>query len=323
MRKRFNPLEIVDHAKDYYAVLGVERGSLPVGRTRDELKEVAEILEKAYRKAARIAHPDRPGGSEVAFRALLEAHTVLSHPISRAYYETGKKPRSIEDGAETEADWSTIGSYTPGTTADTVGYGLFLSACERAEELGLIPAFRPEDPEHAYEWDFVINGKEGKLTIAIVHDADEVLRLISGKDVESEYTLPFKIYVCVPRGGLFILRGDTQNYTDKQGVEHELRGLLRATAYSDYDFLSTTNLEDAYAFFAPGGGLETKLEKYRSGELEALQLEIDEAADQLTWKSSKDVISFDTEQLRRILAMKSYRVVEDEKAADFLDQIPD
>lgn len=321
MQKKFNPLDIVDQSKDYYKILGIERGSLPNGKTRAELEVVANALNVAYRRCAKIVHPDRPGGSDHDFRLLLEAHTVLSHPISRAYYETGTKPRSIIDGADVEVDWTTIGTYTPGTTADTVGYSLFLSLCERAEELGLTPAFRPEDPQHAYEWDFVVKGKEGKLVIAIVHDTEEVLRLTSG-DAIDDNTLPFKIYVCVPRCGQFILRTPKQTYVDPQGTEHELRGMLKASAYSDFEFISTTNLEAAHKFFERGGEIESYLERYRAGDVESAQTEIDQAHDQLSWRPTKDVVSFDTEQLRRILAMKSYRLVGDEKAADFLDQMP-
>ena len=64
--------------RDYYEILGVERGA-----PDDELK-------RAYRKLAMEHHPDRNGGctdSEAKFKELSEAYAVLSDPNKRAAYD--------------------------------------------------------------------------------------------------------------------------------------------------------------------------------------------------------------------------------------------
>ena len=64
--------------RDYYEVLGVERGA-----ANDELK-------RAYRKLAMEHHPDRNGGctdSEARFKELSEAYAVLSDADKRAAYD--------------------------------------------------------------------------------------------------------------------------------------------------------------------------------------------------------------------------------------------
>lgn len=67
---------------DLYAILGVGRDA-----TEDELK-------KAYKRAALVAHPDKPTGSKEKFQALNEAFSVLSNPEKRAEYDrTGRVPR--------------------------------------------------------------------------------------------------------------------------------------------------------------------------------------------------------------------------------------
>lgn len=64
--------------RDYYEVLGVERGA------------DAEAIKRAYRKAALQHHPDRNSGSaeaEEKFKELTEAYEVLKDPDKRAAYD--------------------------------------------------------------------------------------------------------------------------------------------------------------------------------------------------------------------------------------------
>ena len=67
-------------AKDYYAILGVDRDASP------------EQIKRAFRRLARETHPDaNPGdsGTEERFREIAEAHEVLSDPQRRRAYDRG------------------------------------------------------------------------------------------------------------------------------------------------------------------------------------------------------------------------------------------
>ncbi len=62
-------------AKDYYKILGVEKGA-----SQDEIK-------KAYRKLAHQYHPDKPGGDEAKFKEVNEAYQVLGNAQKRQQYD--------------------------------------------------------------------------------------------------------------------------------------------------------------------------------------------------------------------------------------------
>jgi len=62
-------------SKDYYNILGVEKGS-----SDDEIK-------KAYRKLAHKYHPDKSGGDEAKFKEINEAYQVLSDKQKRSQYD--------------------------------------------------------------------------------------------------------------------------------------------------------------------------------------------------------------------------------------------
>ncbi len=63
-------------AKDYYNVLGVEKGA-----TKDDIK-------KAFYKLAAKYHPDKKGGDEAKFKEINEAYQILSDERKRKEYDT-------------------------------------------------------------------------------------------------------------------------------------------------------------------------------------------------------------------------------------------
>jgi molecular chaperone DnaJ len=62
-------------AKDYYNILGVEKGA-----SKDDLK-------KAFHKLAHKYHPDKKGGDEAKFKEVNEAYQVLSDDQKRSNYD--------------------------------------------------------------------------------------------------------------------------------------------------------------------------------------------------------------------------------------------
>jgi molecular chaperone DnaJ len=62
--------------KDYYQVLGIQKGS-----SKDEIK-------KAFRKLAAQYHPDKKTGDEAKYKEITEAYAVLGDDKRRAEYDT-------------------------------------------------------------------------------------------------------------------------------------------------------------------------------------------------------------------------------------------
>ena len=80
---------------NYYKVLGVKRSA-----SRSEVKS-------AYRKLARLRHPDVNGGSEEAaheFALLSRAYSVLINPQERAYHDQQLTAQSAGGGSFLRSD---------------------------------------------------------------------------------------------------------------------------------------------------------------------------------------------------------------------------
>jgi hypothetical protein len=80
-----------DPKKDYYRVLGVDKGASK------------EEVDRAYKSEARKRHPDG-GGSEEDMKSLNEAHDILSDPATRKAYDDERKPRRVAYGSSAAFD---------------------------------------------------------------------------------------------------------------------------------------------------------------------------------------------------------------------------
>ncbi len=68
-------------SKDYYHILGIEKNA------------DAEQVKKAYRKKAKLLHPDtnKDNNTDLDFQLLNEAYMVLSNPQERLQYDNGRE----------------------------------------------------------------------------------------------------------------------------------------------------------------------------------------------------------------------------------------
>lgn len=320
--KKLN-LDLIDFNTDYYAVLGLKKGDLPEGKTTLEKKEITKILEKSYKGAARRSHPDVPGGSEETFKLVVRAYGILADEILRKYWESKGDYRPIlagEGGIDsTSVDWDSLGEYRKGTLQDNLLHSLFLQIAAKKQELGIVPAFIAKDIYDNYEADFALPDEEVKLAISLVSDENDVLRLTTGENIDD--SLPFKIYICIPRASLYFLRGEEEKYVQEDGTVDVLSGKLSAATYSDFNLLETTVLQEAEDYIQ--NKLAADLSKFRDGTLKEEQKKRDEESNQAKWIDTKKMKNIDIETLKAILRMKTFVGVQDDTAADFLDNMPE
>lgn len=319
MSDMFDPKKIIDFSKNYYEILGLERDNLPLSEIRKDKVELANIIERAFRKQARTAHPDF-GGSNEAFLDLVRARRIIEDPLLRKIYDQGEfiETASIDGVDDFAVDWSKIGTYRKGTPEDTVGYSLFLEICNRKKELDLIPAFIPELHEHNYEWDFVVqnhslNIKNLKLVISIVNDEAEVLRLTDGDKISE--SLPFKIYICCPKVGVKYIR--EQNKIVAPTGRIMANGAIKKVAYNDHIFLETTLLEEAKKYLDSEQFKEDLFYfKINGSDQDNVSKNVENA-----WMNQQEMKNHDAQLLQNILKMKTFAVEEDEQGADFLEKL--
>ena len=312
MSNEFDPKKIIDFDKDYYEILGLQKIDFPLGKSRADVIKTSEILEKAFRVKARKCHPDF-GGSNEAFLDIVRARRILEDPILRKIYDQGffEEFLPVDEGDDFAIDWSKVGTYRKGTPEDTIGFSLFLKLCEMKSDLGLVPAFFPTSNEHNYEWDFVIEGyHKTKLVISIVNDENEVLRLTSDQDIEK--ALPFKIYICIPKANLVFLR--EENSVLAPDGRTLVNGNITKAGYSDLDLLETTNLNIATNYVSEQ--LFEDLKKFRNGELKG-----NSVSNQTKVMDSEELKKFDKDKLSEILNIRKFIYNNDEKAAEFIDNI--
>lgn len=312
MSNEFDPKKIINFEKDYYIILGIDKNDLPKAQDRQNKIVISQTIEKAFRKMARKCHPDF-GGSKESFLDLVRARRILEDPVLRKIYDQGYFEEFSISNSDSgfDVNWDKIGNYRKGSPEDTTGFSLFLQISENKNELGLTPAFFPTLEEHNYEWDWVVNEKKVKLALSIVNDESEVLRLTNGEDIDN--SLPFKIYICIPRTSLVIKRNNNV-VLDPNGKVLQ-NADIQSVSYNDYNLLETTNLETAKNYINNNFGQDLK--DFIDGKLKPQNV----SANETKWLDSNQIKKIDKEKLSEILNLRSFEYNVDEKAADFLDKI--
>ncbi len=311
MNENFDPKKIIDFSKDYYFILGINKNDLPIKNDRDSKVKLSKIIEEAFRKQARKCHPDF-GGSKDAFLDLVRARRVLEDTFLKKIYDQGyydELQLNIADNSF-DVDWSKIGTYRKGTIEDTVGFKLFLKISDLKNELNITPAFFPEKDEHNYEWDWVINDTENKLVLSLVNDENEVLRLSNGIDIEN--SLPFKIYLCIPKANLNLVRNNN-NINDPHG-RIMINAKINQVQYNDYDLLECTSLDHAFEYISEN--LNKDLNKIRNNTFINTQNK-----NETKWLDTEKLNKLDKLQLDNLINFKYFKFENDENAGDFLDSI--
>lgn len=315
MSKEFDPKKIIDFTKDYYNILGLVKETLPKGKSRQDKIELSKILEVAFRKMSRKCHPDF-GGSNEAFLDLVRARRIVEDPLLKKIYDQGYFDEFAlpQEDSQFHVDWTKVGTYRQGTPEDTIGFSLFMQICNNKEKLGLVPAFCPNDKEHNYEWDFVIKGKEdkNKLVISIVNDENEVLRLTNGTDIEE--ALPFKIYICIPKAGIVFSRSKDAIL----GPDNKIlaNATINSVSFQDLNFCESTNLDYVNNYIE--NNLHIDINKFLNNDIDSF---INKDIKETKLLDMNTMKKFDDMKLSQILNLRSYEIINDEKAADFIENI--
>lgn len=197
---------MVEHIIDYYKILDLEKSNFKPGNTLADKQYNSNLVHRAYIKAAAKWHPDSQWNSNIfskeikeeKFKLIVKAHTILSNNKLRKLYDNNEKQDTIDFSLK--IDWDKLGYYKKGSLEDNIGTLLF-KQCLKQLKNNIKRTCRPNDEKyHNYNWEIYLNnGEKNKpLTISIVSDETEVLRLTNGKNIIEDDTMPFKIYIFIP-----------------------------------------------------------------------------------------------------------------------------
>ena len=201
---------------NYYEILNLKESDFRQGDTLADKQYNSKLVHSAYIKAAARWHPDSQWSKETIsreekeeiFKLVVKAHSILSNNKSRNIYNKGAQENTIS--FTLEIDWDKLGHYRKGTLEDNVGTLLFKQCLKKLKNVK--KTFRPSDEEyHNYIWEIYLEDKKKPLTISIVSDDDEVLRLTTGVDTYDLDTMPFKIYIFFPSNKVRFKRNVDKN----------------------------------------------------------------------------------------------------------------
>lgn len=182
-------------AKDYYKILGVERGA-----SEEEIK-------KAFRKLAHAHHPDKKGGDEAKFKEVSEAYAVLSDKNKRAQYDAFGQAGAGYGGGFNPSDFGFDFSGFNGAGFDASDLGDILSSIfggrrvRRGRDIAVDIELSFQESVFGAERKVVINSKlvkQKEVTIKVPPgiDSGQMIRL-SGMGETLEGGVPGDLYVKV------------------------------------------------------------------------------------------------------------------------------
>jgi molecular chaperone DnaJ len=213
---------------DYYKVLGVDRKA-----SQDDIK-------KAYRRLARKYHPDTSSepDAEERFKAISEAHDVLSDEEKRRAYDRGG---SIFGGA------NPFGGAASGGGPDVSGFGDILSNLFGAAGAGAGARTRPSTEK----------GRDLETTVTLSFD-----QAITGAQVPVTVTSHSACKTCRGTGARPGTSPKVCPVCQGRGVESQGQGLFSITRPCDRCGGAGTVIEDPCPT-CEGAGRLRELKKYR------------------------------------------------------------
>lgn len=242
---------VIEFDADYYGALGLNRNNLFPGKTLFEKQQNAKMIHGAYLSQAALWHPDRhwtgdspePTRHERTemFKKIVKSHSVLSDQTLKQIYDKGESAVNEDDSANPicEINWNEVGCFQNDSVENTIGSIVFRTMCDMLGNM-VTGVLEPEDENfHNYVWEMYLDGRSqiSPLTLSVVHDEEEVLRLTSSDKVEA--SLPFKLYIFFPSNKSSLIFQD-----DATAGEQTIVGLR----HEDVDLYEGTNFEDVLVY---------------------------------------------------------------------------
>lgn len=298
----------MNNSIDYYALLDLDKNTLPKPDSKENRIKLKEILDIKFRQMAPKCHPDK-GGDPETFKLLLRAVTILGDEKLRAEYDNVAD--STFSDTSFKIDWEKYFSFDANSTA--AEFGETLSA-KIAQVLNTSIIFSPSLKEHGYNWVFNTDNQGQNLVLSLVQDEDEML-ILSGQTTTNT-ALPFKIHIYFPES-MLTFHYDKTNAVKMPGVNKYLVSpVAKYVSYSDITLISTT--EELLANEYIDNQLSNDINLILKGQRENVKSVMEDEKELVTTEQFKER---DKKLLQDIFQVKTPKLEADEKGDEFLKSL--
>jgi hypothetical protein len=269
----------------YLSFLEISDGEVPVKNEKLDLQELCKLVEKKFRRKARILHPDF-GGNVKDFQFLLKC--------KQAILEHEEKEKLISFSFDKNVD-----GYNDKKIASQLGNQIFELISSWSHDLKIKAIKKPSKSEDDNEWTFNILDTDKQLSLNIQTLSDEFQEL--SKNTYNDNSLNILVCLFVPSKKLTSIKNCFNNSTTLK--------------FNDLILLETTNSSDLSKYLSDKNNLNEDILKIKNNSF------LSRENNELRSRTSEEAKEKDKQIFKKLSELKLFNTVYNEGAADFIDRI--
>lgn len=272
----------------YLNFLQILEDDLPIYDGKLNKSEFSKIVENKFRGLARTHHPDFGGNSD-DFKFLMECKKKL--------LDDGFKDSNVR----LAIDESKLYMFDKSTQASQVGTQLFELISSWSEALNIKPLFKPTESDDLYEWVFYSNELEQQIVLNVQNLNYDMLEL--SNNLYFGDSLSVLVCLFVPSKKLAV---QTIAYDNSMSF-----------TFNDKIFIESSKSSNVMDYFKDHTMMFTDIQNIKNNTF------VSKDNKELKTKTKQEVSEKDSKMLSYLQEFKIFQSSHDERAADFLKNLPE